>query len=76
MAVDLDEIRRMIETAIPGAKAEVIDEAGGDHLRAFVSAPGFNGLSRVDQHRMVRTAVRERFEDGSIHALSIKTEAG
>lgn len=66
----------MIEDAIPDSKAEVIDEAGGDHLRAVVSAPCFAGLSRIDQHRMVRTAVRKRFEDGSIHALSIKTDVG
>ena len=68
---DLAEIRGMIETALPGAEVEVIDEGGGDHLRAVVSAPQFEGLSRLDQHRLVRNAVRERFEDGSIHALSI-----
>jgi stress-induced morphogen len=70
---DVDEIKRMIEVALPGAAVEVIDEAGGDHLRAVVTAPQFEGLSRIDQHRLVRTAVKERFDDGSIHALSIKT---
>ena len=49
----------------------MIDEGGGDHLRAIVRAPQFEGLSRIDQHRLVRNAVRERFDDGSIHALSI-----
>ena len=63
----------MIETALPGAEVEVIDEGGGDHLRAVVTAPQFEGLKRLDQHRLVRSAVRERFDDGSIHALSIKT---
>ena len=71
--VDLTEIRRMIEVALPGADVEVIDEAGGDHLRAVVTAPQFEGLSRIDQHRLVRAAVKERFDDGSIHALSVKT---
>jgi len=70
---DLGELTTMIETALPGAEVEVIDEGGGDHLRAIVSAPQFEGLSRIDQHRMVRNAVRERFEDGSIHALSISS---
>lgn len=74
---DLDEIKRMIESAIPDAQAEVIDETGtADHLHATVLAPQFEGMSRLDQHRMVRAAVRERFEDGSIHALSIKTTTG
>jgi stress-induced morphogen len=70
---DLAELERMIESALPGAEVEVIDEGGGDHLRAVVAAPQFEGLSRIDQHRLVRNAVRERFEDGSIHALSIST---
>jgi stress-induced morphogen len=70
---DLAELERMIADALPGAAVEVIDEGGGDHLRAVVAAPQFEGLARIDQHRLVRNAVRERFEDGSIHALSIQT---
>jgi stress-induced morphogen len=70
---DLAELERMIAEALPGAEVDVIDEGGGDHLRAVVSAPQFEGMSRIDQHRLVRKAVRERFEDGSIHALSIQT---
>ena len=71
---DLDELTAMIEAALPGAAVEVSDETGnGDHLRAVVSAPQFEGLSRIDQHRLVKAAVEERFEDGTIHALSVKT---
>jgi len=71
---DLDEIKSMIEAALPGAEVEVSDETGaGDHLRATVAAPQFKGLSRIDQHRLVKAAVRERFDDGTIHALSLKT---
>lgn len=72
---DLAEIKSMIERALPGAEVEVLDEGGGDHLRAIVSAPQFEGMSRIDQHRLVRGAVRERFDDGSIHALSITATA-
>jgi stress-induced morphogen len=72
---DLSEIEGMIAAALPGASVEVIDETGaGDHLRATVAAAQFEGLSRLDQHRLVKAAVRARFEDGQIHALSIKTE--
>jgi stress-induced morphogen len=39
---DLAEIRAMIESALPGAEVEVVDETGGgDHLRAIVTAPQF-----------------------------------
>jgi stress-induced morphogen len=66
----------MIEEALPGASVEVIDETGaGDHLRATVVAPQFAGLSRIDQHRLVKAAVKERFDDGQIHALSLTTRA-
>ena len=71
---DLDELRGMIEAALPGAEVEVLDETGGgDHLRAIVSAPQLEGLKRLDQHRLVRAAVQERMDDGAIHALSITT---
>jgi stress-induced morphogen len=65
----------MIESALPGAAVEVFDEdGGGQHLKAVVSATQFDGLSRIDQHRLVKAAVRSRFDDGTIHALSVKTE--
>ena len=71
---DLAEVTRMIEEALPGAEVEVSDQTGtADHLLAVVSAPQFEGLSRIDQHRLVKSAVQERFDDGSIHALSVKT---
>lgn len=71
---DLAELQSMIEAALPGSEVEVLDETGGgDHLRAIVTAAQFEGLSRIDQHRLVKAAVQERFDDGSIHALSVKT---
>jgi len=72
---DLVEIERLIAQALPGADVEVLDETGtGDHLRAIVRAPQFEGRTRIDQHRMVRAAVQARMDDGSIHALSISAE--
>jgi len=69
----ISELKRMIEAALPGAEVEVVDEGGGDHLRAIVTAEQFSGKSRIDQHRMVKAAVKPRFEDGTIHALSVST---
>jgi acid stress-induced BolA-like protein IbaG/YrbA len=71
---DLEEIRTLIAAALPGAEVEVVDEGGGDHLRAIVAAPQFAGRSRIDQHRMVKAAVQHRMDDGSIHALSISAK--
>jgi acid stress-induced BolA-like protein IbaG/YrbA len=74
MAIELEAVRELILEALPGAEVEVTDDTGeGDHLRAVVRAPQFVDLSRVEQHRLVKAAVQERMDDGSIHALSVKT---
>ena len=68
-----DEIRRRIETGIPGAAAEVrtADEV---HFTARIVAPVFGGLSRIQQHRLVYDIFEPGEIGGPIHALSIKTE--
>ena len=72
---DALEIKRRIEEAIPGAQADVEDlTGGGDHFRANVSAPGFAGMSRIEQHRLVYSVFGAEV-GGPIHALSIKTQA-
>jgi stress-induced morphogen len=74
VAIALAEVRLLIEGALPGAEVEVTDQTGTqDHLEAKVTAPQFEGLSRLEQHRLVKKACQPRFDDGSIHALSIKT---
>jgi len=72
---DLAEITKMIESALPGAAVEVVDQGGGDHLAATVIAPQFADVSRIEQHRMVYAAVQARLDDGAIHALALKTRA-
>ena len=70
-----DDLKRRIEEAIPGARAEVIDLTGtGDHFRATVVAPEFAGMSRIEQHRRVY-AVFGSDIGGPIHALSLVTKA-
>ena len=68
---DLAEVRRLIADALPGSEVEVVDEGGGDHLRAIVAAPQFEGRSRIDQHRLVKASVQHLMDDGTIHALSV-----
>ena len=70
-----DDVKTLIEDALPGAAVEVIDEGGGDHLRVQVTAPQFEGLSLIDQHRLVKDAVRDRSDTGELHSLTIKTSA-
>ena len=68
-----EEIRARIETSIPGAQAQVEDyTGGGDHFRAVVTAPAFDGRSRIEQHRLVYDIFAGEI-GGAIHALSLTT---
>jgi stress-induced morphogen len=69
-----DELKRRIETHLPGSTAEVVDTTGTeDHFRAHIRAPQFTGLPLIEQHKLVYAAVQDMLDDGSIHALSMKT---
>ena len=69
-----ENIKQRIETAIPGASAEVEDyTGGGDHFRATVTAHAFTGRNRVEQHRLVYEVFGTEI-GGAIHALSLKTQ--
>jgi len=67
-----EEVKERIERALPGSEATVTDlTGGGDHLRAEVVYRGFDGLSRIQQHKLVYDVFGAEI-GGPIHALSIK----
>jgi stress-induced morphogen len=69
-----EEIKQRIEAAIPGAEADVEDyTGGGDHFRATVTAEAFDGLSRIEQHRLVYAVFGDEV-GGPIHALALRTQ--
>ncbi len=68
-----EELKRRIEQALPGALADVEDlTGGGDHFRAEIVSDRFQGLSRIEQHKLVYDVFGDEV-GGPIHALSIKT---
>lgn len=69
------EIEAAILAALPGATLELTDLAGdGDHYAAVVTAPQFQGLTRVKQHKLVYDALGGRM-GGALHALKLTTIA-
>ena len=68
-----DDVRRRIEDGIPGASADV-QSADDVHFSARVTAEAFNGLTRVQQHRLVYDLFAAGELGGDIHALQLKTE--
>ncbi|HSK16761.1 MAG TPA: BolA/IbaG family iron-sulfur metabolism protein [Gaiellaceae bacterium] len=72
MSERLDDLLR---AAFPNARdVAVVDRTGGgDHFHVTVVDPGFDGLSLLDQHRLVYDALAAPLADGTIHELRITT---
>lgn len=70
--IAIDEVKRRIEEALPGATVHVGTFSGDDHFEAVVEAAQFEGKSLVEQHRMVYAAV-DGLIGGDVHALALKT---
>jgi stress-induced morphogen len=68
-----EDLKRRIEAGIPGASASV-ETADEVHFSARIVSPAFDGLSRIQQHRLVYDVFETGEIGGPIHALSIKTE--
>ena len=70
-----DTIRTLLERAFPGGKVDVLDRTGGgDHFHVTVASASFDGVSLVEQHRMVNRALAAPLADGTIHELRITTK--
>jgi len=75
MAMKADDIERMIRDHISGAEVTISDLRGdGEHYAAMITAPAFEGLSRIAQHRMVQEALHGKLGT-DLHALQIHTRA-
>ena len=70
-----EPLRTLLTEAFPDAsELDVVDRTGGgDHFQVTVVSRRFDGLSLVDQHRLVYDALTEPLADGTIHELRIKT---
>jgi stress-induced morphogen len=68
-------IENLLRQAFPDARElAVLDRTGGgDHFQVTVVSPRFNGLSLVEQHRLVYAALEGPMADGTIHELRITT---
>ena len=63
-------VKSWIEAGLKDAFAEV--EGDGRHFAAVVVCPEFDGVSMVEQHRMVYAGLGDKMDE-TIHALSLRT---
>ena len=74
MALPIEEIKKLILLSIPDAVIDIKDLMGdNNHYSANVKSKMFNGLSKIDQHKLVYKALKGKMGN-ELHALSLNTE--
>jgi len=73
--VAAERLEALLQDAFPDASVLRVDDrtGGGDHFQVTVESARFDGLSLLDQHRLVNEALADPLRDGTIHELRIKT---
>jgi stress-induced morphogen len=71
-----EQLETLLREAFPDAEELLVADrtGGGDHFQVTLTSPRFDGLSLVDQHRLVYNALAAPLADGTIHELRIKTK--
>jgi stress-induced morphogen len=70
-----DTLEALLRGSFPDASELSVEDrtGGGDHFQVTIASGRFDGLSLVEQHRLVYEALQAPLGDGSIHELRIKT---
>ena len=75
MAMTAAEIEELILKSFPDAIVTIDDLRGdGDHYAAQIVSEQFRGLTRVEQHKMVYSAMDGKMGN-ELHALALNTSA-
>jgi len=71
-------LESLLRASFPDASELGVEDrtGGGDHFQVTIASARFDGLSLVEQHRLVYEALAAPLGDGSIHELRIKTKGG
>tara|TARA_B100000575_G_C22747811_1_gene446507 strand:+ start:386 stop:616 length:231 start_codon:yes stop_codon:yes gene_type:complete len=74
MALPKNEIEKLILESIPDAEIEIKDLMGdNNHYSATIKSKKFNGLSKIEQHKLVYKSLKGRMGN-ELHALSLTTK--
>ena len=75
IAMATEPLELLLRQAFPDAPELSVEDrtGGGDHFQVTLTSPRFDGLSLVEQHRLVYAALERPLADGTIHELRIKT---
>lgn len=63
------QLKQIIEQGMPESHAEV--QGDGSHFQAVIVSPAFEGKLPIARERIVNTLLKDRFDSGELHALSM-----
>ncbi|PCJ25791.1 MAG: hypothetical protein COA94_05905 [Rickettsiales bacterium] len=76
MAISETKLKTILQQNFPNAKVKITDLAGDqDHYALDISCQSFEGLTLMQQHKLVKKALAEVLLSGELHAISIKTRS-
>lgn len=70
--IHANEIKQLIENGLTNCTA-VVEGEDGVHFTAIVVTPDFIGKNRIQKQQLVHATLSNHLQNGTIHALSIKT---
>ncbi len=74
MAIPKAELLSIIQQKFPDATIKLEDTRGDmDHYSLEISDPSFNGISLINQHKIVKSALADLLKT-KLHAITIKTK--
>lgn len=72
--LSVQDVKARIEAAFPGSVVEVADPRGSsNYFEALVISEAFAGMPRIKRHRTVNALFAAELQDGTVHALSLRT---
>ena len=73
MSLKIEEIRSLLEKAMPDADIIIKDLAGDEnHYSATIKSKLFSGKTKIEQHKLVYKALEGKMGN-ELHALAINT---
>ena len=67
-----EEVERIIAAGLPCERLQVAGD--GHHFEALIVSAEFAGKNRVQRQQRVNEVLRQHFNSGELHALSMKTQ--
>ena len=69
MSIKKNELENIVQVKFPNSTFECIETiSDGDHWKLVISSPEFEGMTRLQKHRVVNERMKEEI-DRQIHSI-------